>query len=774
MGTARQLQEARVRLGRGELREAERCLHGVLAADSANPDAQHLLGLVALRQGETSAARLHLEAAVAARPDSGEIRAHLTEVLRRLGEHEAAIAEGREAVRLVPQAAASHNNLGLALQGAGRLEPARAAFRRAADLDPTYARARYNLGNVLRELDRPQEAEASLRAALELQPRYPQALNALGVVLGELGRADEASESFQRAAELAPGYAKPFLNYGNLLASLERVSEAERCYERALEVQPEYPEAWLAKATLYERLERWDEALEAVRRAGRLRPGDPEVAFRCGQVHFSRFDFLEAMTWFERVLALDPEHRGAVCALAQARGEACSWQERDRDLAAVRGAIRAAREEGEDCPIPPFVSFLPFAPEELLDLARDASARIFREAAIDREALGPPGIAIRAGSGSPRRIRLGYLSSDFRYHAVAQMTRGLYRLHDRERFEVRAYSLGPDDGSEFRRGIAADCDAFVDLRGATDTDAARRIRADGVDILVDLAGFTRGGRPGIPARRPAPIQVSWLYPASMGGVFQDYLISDEVVTPIEHHERFGEQLVLMPHCYHVTDGEQELGEHTPTRAEEGLPEKGFVFCCFNKLAKIDPETFGSWMRILRQVPGSVLWIGDGLGVDNLRREAERRGVSGDRLRARRFADTKAQHLARHRLADLFLDTRVFCGHTTAADSLWAGVPLLTCPGETFASRVAASMLTAVGLPELVMPDPEAYGQRAVELARSGDELGALRRRLAEQRKEWPLFDTPRFVHHLEQAYRRMWSRLEDGREPTTLIVTEEG
>ncbi len=763
------IESARASLRGGDVADAERHLRDALRSDPGHAGALHLLGLIAYRRGERERAREHLEAAAANAPDDGEVLTHLCDVLRSLGDREAAIAAGRAAVRLQPGSPPAHNNLGLALQDGGQLTEAETVYRRAIELDPSYPRGLYNLGNLLRQRERPREAEVVLREALRLQSHYPQAWNGLGVVLDALGRAEEAAVAFNHAIRIAPRYPKPLLNYGNLLAGLKRDEEAHSCYERAVRLKKDYVEAWFAKATLLQREERYPEALQSLQRAAHLRPDDPEAPFRVGQVHFARYAYPKAIGAFERALLLDPAHGGAICARAQARGETCAWSDREREVASVRSAIAAAREKGEPSPLPPFVSFLPFEPEELRALARDAAGRAFRQAEPDRTALGSPPRPRR----EPGRLRLGYLSSDFRDHAVAQMTRAVYALHDRDRFAVTAYSIGPDDGSDYRRGIARDCDAFVDLREATDLEAARRIRADGTDILIDLTGFTRGGRPGILARRPAPLQVSWLYPSTMGGVFHDYLIGDPIVSPPNHSDHFGEMLALLPHCYHATDYRQPIASDTPSRADEGLPDDGFVFCCFNKLAKIDPQIFGVWMRILDHVPDSVMWIADGPGVENLRHEAQARGISGDRLRPRRFADTKAEHLARHRLADLFLDTRVFVAHTTAADALWSGVPLLTCPGETFASRVAASMLEAVGLPELVVPDLESYERRAVDLARNPSVLRAVRAQLRSRRRTWPLFDTPRFVCNLERAYLAMWSRHEIGEEPGMLAVREE-
>jgi protein O-GlcNAc transferase len=763
---------AREALAAGNSAEAERLLRTIPEGDNRHFEALHLLGLLAHRKGQPAQAQrlllraLELEARPG--PQRGEVWSHLAEIERALGDPAAATTAARRAVELLPDWAPGYNNLGLAHLDGEKHAAAEAALRRAIELDAGYARAWYNLGNVLRLRRRPEEAEASVREALRLNPRYARAHNALGVLLDTAGRAEEAAASFQRALRLAPRDAKPLLNYGTLLSRLRRYDDALRCYDQALHLKRDYAEAWLAKASVLQSLERWDAALEAIRRAGRLRTEDAEIPFRLGQVHFSRYAYREAIAAFQKARALDPLHRGAICALAQARGEICDWRERPAEMAAIRQAIAAAKEAGEDAPVPPFVSFLPFRPDELLGLARDNAERLLRESSADRARLArrPPRPV------ADRRLLIGYLSSDFRSHAVAYAAQSLWGLHDRERFEIAAFSLGPDDGSDYRRRIVAECDRFVDLRSATDGEAARRIHQDGVDILVDLTGYTRGGRAGIPARRPAPVRVSWLYPCTMGGGINDYYIGDAIVTPAEHADRYGEKLVQLPHCYHITDYRQPINPRPVGRAEEGLPAEGFVFCSFNKLAKIDPTVFDCWMRILHAVPESCLWFLEWAPArEHLCREAEARGVSSRRLF---FGGVrpKPDHLARHKIAQLFLDTLVFSAHTTAADALWAGVPLLTLPGETFASRVAASMLTAVGLPELVMPDLATYEQRAIELARQPDLLRAVRQQLSNRRQSAPLFDTPRFVRNLERAYLAMWARHENGLEPEMLVIEE--
>ena len=759
-------ERARAHLRRGRSAEAEALLRRAIDTEPGDARARHLLGLIRLRAGDAESARRQVEAALEVEPESAEMLGHLTEIARKLGDLPAAIAAGRRAVALDPTRALSLNNLGLALQDAGEVEAAEIEYRRAIAVAPEYPRAHYNLGNLLRERSDFDGAESALREALRLHPRYPKALNALGVVLGSLGRFDESEASFRRALELAPRDPRPLFNVGNLLAENGRYEAAHRAYERALRIRPEHVETLLAQASLLQGEERYGEALRVLRRADDLDRNSAEVALRVAQVHFAGHAYAASIGALERALELEPDHRVAACGLAQARGELALWDDREADLAAVRNAVVEARIEEEPLPISPFIANLPFTPEELLAIARDAGESHFRDAGRDRQRLAT---TVPGERGS--RLRIGYLSSDFRNHAVSHMSRTLYGLHDRDRFEIRAYSLGRDDGSEYRIGIAADCDRFVDLRGSNDEAAARRIREDGVDILVDLTGFTRGGRPGIVARRPAPIQVSWLYPAPTGGRLHDYILSDGRVTPLEDARFFGEKLVLLPHCYHVTDYRQPISDIVPTRASQGLPEEGFVFCSFNKATKLSPEIFDVWMRILQAVPRSVLWLLDGPAMANLKREAASRGVDPARLCPGSFAE-KADHLARHALADLFLDTPVYNGHTTTADALWSGVPVLTRPGETFASRVAASMLAAVGMPELVVADLASYESLAIELANDPVRLKGLRRQLAERRTTFPLFDTPRFTRNLERAFDRMWRRYEAGARFDHLVVEE--
>jgi protein O-GlcNAc transferase len=369
------------------------------------------------------------------------------------------------------------------------------------------------------------------------------------------------------------------------------------------------------------------------------------------------------------------------------------------------------------------------------------------------------------------RIRLGYLSGDFHQHATARLMAELFERHDRGRFEVFAYSYGPDDNSPMRARLTSAFDRFVDISGVSHRDAARRIHADAIDILIDLKGYTRQARPAISAYRPAPVQVSYLgYPATMGADFIDYILVDPFVVPASQQRFFSERLVHVPVSYQVNDRRREMAT-APSRPDCGLPDQGLVLCSFNNTYKISPVFFEVWMRLLRSVPASVLWLleANQLVKGNLCLEAEKRGVNPGRLI---FAPVvgSAEHIGRHRHADLFLDTLPCNAHTTASDALWAGLPVLTCSGDTFAGRVAGSLLTAVGLPELITGSLEEYEETALTLARNPQRLVALRQKLEKSRDAGSLFDLPKLTGNIEAAYARMWQTWLSGQKPDAFSI----
>jgi predicted O-linked N-acetylglucosamine transferase (SPINDLY family) len=593
------------------------------------------------------------------------------------------------------------------------------------------------LGNALRDLGEFDEAAQRYLKAAELAPGRPRTWNNLGVLFHRKGAHEQAIGYYSKALELAPNYAEAHNNLGAVHLDLERAKEATVCFRRALEAKANFAEAHINLGDLSSRLGRPEDSVDHYRRVVDGALGS------AGNVASA----LDGLVWTLRRL--------------------CRWDglaELTRDLVAI--AETPERIEGL-AKLSPFRSLsLPLSP--------GAQRRI-----AEHHARGL-GTGRAAAPASPPRategpLRIGYMSADFRDHPVGHLIAGLFSRHDRDVVEIFAYAIGPQDESPWRKRIVSGADRFHDLRGVATEEVAGRISADGIDILVDLMGYTEHARPDVLALRPAPVQINWLgFPGTMGAPFMDYLMADPVIIPDAAMADYSEQVIQLPHCYQVNDRDQEIAADAPSRADCGLRDEGFVFCCFNNAYKIEPALFDVWMRLLAAVPGSVLWLfkGDGEVEANLRREAAARGVDGGRLV---FAErlTKPKHLARHAHAELFLDTFPYNAHTTASDALWCGLPVVTCPGETFASRVAASLVTAIGAPELIVPDIEAYERLALELATDRQALGAVRKKLKANRLTTPLFDTDLFARHLESAYRTVWQRHSAGLPPAPVKVPHE-
>lgn len=548
--------------------------------------------------------------------------------------------------------------------------------------------------------------------------KNPATLNALALDHYERRELDKAEHYFRAIALETPSDVTAWTNLAvSLIAQLKHAA-AVPVLMKVVDMQPDLAEAHLDLGVCYNRLRQ----------------------------------NADAISHYKKAIALKPDLHKAHANLVNAHLDCCDWNAVDRWSADFRRY--KSRQPGRlwSQRIEPFSALTLFPGKTCKEVA------IYRAKAIAHSIKGQVGAHVsHRGPYAHEKIRVGYVSADFHDHATAHLTFGLYGAHDRGAFEVFAYSMGPADGSSYRMHIEQTCDHFVDVRFETAERTAERIRADEIDILVDMKGYTANGRPQIFAFRPAPVQVSYLgYPGTTGAEFVDYFISDHIATPTGYEGEFTEKVVRLPGSYQVNDGRQEISDHAFVRADFGLPEDAFVFCSFNRLGKIDRTIFSAWMEILRRVPSAVLWLirEDPQAEVNLRREARSRNIDPERLI---FSEkvSKAEHLARHRLADLFLDTYIYNAHTGASDALWAGLPVVTCPGKTFASRVAASLLCAAEIPELIAADLAQYESMAVRLAGNPKMLREIHGKLAQSRATCALFDTPRFVRHLEAAYRRM-------------------
>jgi protein O-GlcNAc transferase len=611
------------------------------------------------------------------------------------------------------------------LHQAGRLDEAAALYEAVIADAPARIDALYNLGLIRRARGRADDALALWRTAVAQAPGLSHVHTAMGKTHASLDQFEAALACYDRALAAAPDNVDALNCRGNALRVLGRLGEAVEAYDQTLAIQPDYAVAWSNRG----------HAL-----AGLRRPGDAVASYR-------------------RALALNPEDAPILGAQLDQQLQVCDWT----DYISLTARIAELVGQGRNADLP--FSFLSHSTDPM-DQLRCAQVRV-------RERFPQPFPALWSGKPYAHdKIRLAYVSSDFREHAVAHLIAGLFERHDRARFDVSGYALAPQADDDMRRRIAAGFDHFHDVAGLHEAQVAAMIRAAEIDIAIDLNGFTTYCRPGIFARRCAPIQVNYLgYPGAVGAELADYILGDAEVIPPGAEAAYGEQVIRLPQAYQINDSRRRIAEGVPSRAEAGLPTEGFVFCCFNANYKINPPVFDAWMRLLGKVEGSVLWLFESnpMAAGNLRTEAERRGVSGDRIV---FAPRMAapEHLARHRLADLFLDTGPYNAHTTASDALWAGLPLVTCRGATFASRVAASLLRAVGLPELITDSLADYEALALELANDPVRLAAMRDRLEADRDTAPLFDTDLSRRHIEVAYETAMDRLRQGLPPVGFDV----
>jgi predicted O-linked N-acetylglucosamine transferase (SPINDLY family) len=736
----------------GRLDQAETLYRKVLAAHPDHADALHLLGVLAYQCGKLAPALQLIERALPALAELPDAHLNYGNVLRAVGRPTEAAASFGQAIALRPDHGMAHNNLARVLIEQGALEAGLASARRAVALMPDFIGAHANCAGALLGLERFAEAEAALRRALIIQPQLASLHLDLGCALQAQRRLDDAAATYQRAIELQPNFAEAHNNLANVLKELGKLDDAIASYETALKFAPDNSVIHANLGNTLRDQYRLDDAESCYRRALALNADNAAAHYNLGGVLAGRGELGEAVVLLGRA-ALQLEE--AATEWFYVRRRMCDWADYRRDEARAR---KAAGKQAFA------LLALDSGPGEQLDCARRTAA-----------ALVPPKPLMfpRVGPRPDGRTRIGYVSANFRQHAGASLIVGLIEHHDRQDFEIVGYSAGANDSGRTRARLASAFDRFVDISETPDRDAAQLVNADGIDILIDLNGYTQRGRTRIFAYRPAPIQVNYLgFPATTGADFIDYIIVDPFVVPTDQQPFFSERLVHVPDCYQCNDDNRAICERAASRAECGLPEEAFVFCCFNNAYKITPDFFDIWMRLLSAAPDSVLWLLDDnpWQTENLAREAVTRGVAPERIV---FAPKLAHpdHLGRHRLADLFLDTLPYNAHTTASDALWVGLPVLTCAGNTFAGRVAGSLLRAVGLPELVTNSREEYASLALRLVHDRDLLATLRARLARNRWTHALFDTERSARNIESAYRQMWETWKEGRPPAPFSVS---
>ncbi len=685
-------------------------------------------------------------------------------ISKQLGKFQQALEQFNNAIRLNAKAPEAWNERGAVLNDLGQFENAIGDFDQAISLAPNFSSAFYNKGKSLGFLKRYDEAFAAHDMALVLKPDLAEASVARGNLLYELKRFDDALTAYDKALARKPALADAWLGRGNVCGALKRYDDAFAAYDRALSIRADLAEAWLGRGHVFVALKRYADALVAYDKAVSIRADLANAWLGRGHVLVTLKRYEDALAAYDRALSLEPDLVGLEGERIECKLNLCDWTKFEAECDHLVQSVRDGKANTE-----PF-AFLKIGSsvEDQFNCARSWIQKRY-----------PPRDGQPAWRGEPDKsgkIRLGYVSADFRQHPVASLVAGIFESHDRSQFEVFGISIGPNDHSDIRRRLENTFDTFVDAEARDTDDIVSLIRGQGIDILIDLGGFTWGARPEIFAHRPAPVQVSYLgYPGTMGAEYIDYLVADPILVPQAHRASYMEKIAYLPHSYMPHDSaSRPVSDRSFERAEFGLPANGFVFCCFNNVYKLNPAPFRQRMKLLKAVQGSVLWLSETnvTAANNLRREATAAGVDPDRLVFAGRVPSSADHLARHRLADLFLDTLPYNAHATASDALWAGLPVLTQIGETFAGRVAAGLLTAVDLPELIARTPEQFENLAIEFATRPDALAAIKARLAQNRATKPLFDTGLYTRHIESAYVAMHRRHQNGLLPDHIYVPE--
>ncbi len=707
----------------GDLDGAEAAYRQILDIDPNHFDAQHLLGVLRLQQGRAAEAVPLIERAVAVNAT----------------------------------VAGAFANLGVAYLHLDRGADALHAYDRARALAPADPATLEGRGEALLKLGRAEEALTSFADALRLSARAP-ALKGKAMALSSLQRHDEALAAWRSVPSAS---ADVLANIGFSLIALDRYDEAEAALKQALAIVPTFAPALRSLLIVLVRRKTLANELAIFAQAVALAPQDPEVHRAHGLALRALGRPAEALAAFERARALDPQH---LCALAESvygRRFACDWQAGDpSDLVRLAERIRAGN------PIEPYMGLLLFDDPAL----QQQNTRAYMAPQAQPPAQ-PPAVCKTTAYGHAKP-RIAYVSADFRDHPVAVQVADLLARHDRDAFDIFGISYGSDDGSALRARLSAQLGGLVDAQAMTDHDVAAWLAAREIDIAVDLTGHTGIGRMGIFAHRGAPIQVSYLgYPGTNGVPYFDYVIADDFIIPADEHVHYDEKVVTLPDTYQVTDATRPRAAKALSRADAGLPAQGFVFSCFNAVNKITPEIFDLWMRLLKQVPGSVLWLrcDRADAKENLRNAAQKRGVDAARLifAARAPED---QHLARQLCADLFLDTTGYNAHATGTEALWTGTPLITCAGRSYAARAAGSHLRAAGLSELITSSLSDYEALALKLATDPAYLAEVRARVSASWTQSALFDTARFTRHLEAAYRTMIGIAQSGERPRAFAI----
>jgi len=748
----------------GKLADAQVIYEQILQVDPINFDAIQLLGVVSAQTKNYEKAVELITRALKINPRDDACHNNLGNALKNLKRFDEAINSYDKALNLKPDYAEAYSNKGVVMYELKHFDEAINCYDKALIIEHYYPEAHSNKGNALYELKRYDEAIAHYDQALSLKPDYHEAWVNKGVTLSQLKRYDEAIAHYDQALSLKPDYAEGWSNKANALNELKRYEEAIAHYDQALRLKPDYAQVYSNKGNTLQELNCFEEAITHYDQALSLKPDYAEGWSNKANALNELKRYEEAIAHYDQALSLKPDVDWVHGYLLHTKMIICSWSGLPDSLKEISKKVMKNERVSQ-----PF-SLLASNDDPLL---HRKCAEVYAQ---EKYSLSSICNSISKHS-KKEKIRIGYFSPDFKEHAVSYLTAGLFEFHDKDKFEIFAFSLQKapiaDEMNSRLRGIF---DRFIDVENMPDLEIARLSRKFEIDIAIDLAGPTKSSRLGIFSYRVAPIQVNWLgYPGTIGNDFIDYIVADKTIIPESYREFYAEKVVYLPNTYMVDDSKRIASSKIFTRKECGLPEKAFVFCCLNNSYKFNPHVLDCWAKILLRINNSVFWISENNKYFkvNIINEFERRGINPSRVVFAQKIELMSDYLARCALADLFLDTYPYNAHTTAVDSLKAGVPVLTLMGKSFASRVAASLLNAVGLPELITNTQEEYETLAIELAMNPKKLADIKEKLAVNRLTTPLFDTPLFTKNLEAAYIQIYERYQSDLKPDHIFIDYE-
>ena len=731
----------------GQVQEALRLYAAILKAQPKHPDANHNTGLLTVGIGKIKLALPFFKTALEANPSNAQFwYSHIVALIK--------LQRLIDAKDLLNQA----KSKGIKGADFDQLEQRLNEANKALSIKPKNAEAYYNMGIVLQQQSNLKEAIEAYNKALSIKPDYAEAYNNMGNALQQQGKLEEAIEAYTKALSINPDYAEAYYNMGIAFKGQNKLEEAIEAYTKALAVKPDYADAYTMMGNAFKGQNKLEEAIEAYTKALSIKPDYAEAYYNMGIVLQDQGKMEEAIEAYSKALSIKPDYEAARTANLYQQALICNWDSIAKDVNLIPELGTSEKH------VPPFALLsLEDAPERHL-----IRSKRYAKAKYPQKALPPKA----RPSKKPKRIRIGYFSTDFKEHPVAYLIAKVLEQHNRDQFEILGYSIYGSSSCMMRQRLKKSFDSFTDVQSMSDRDIALQARQDKIDIAVDLNGYTQYARTGIFAYRAAPIQISYLgYPGSMGAEFIDYIVADQHLIPAENQKHFSEKQIYLPNTYMPTDDSRELSQKPMNRSDMGLPDDAFVFCCFNNNYKISPNEFDIWMRLLNKVENSVLWLrhSNQFSHINMRNEAQTRNVDPSRLV---FADKipMDEHLARQRLADLFVDTFAFNAHTTAAEALWAGLPVVTKVGLGFAARVAGSLLNEIGLPELITQTEKDYEALILELATNPTKLCKIKEKLATNRLTQPLFNTELYTKHLENGYQQAYQNYFDGHLPQTIIV----